>query len=97
MDIGKIEFEKEEIRNGLLRKFYEICPGALEVYMVLWANASEKNKTIRISIKTICTQTGISLCKVVGTLNKLKEVGFIEAPFEGQMGRRQLYKLKEIY
>ena len=92
-----ITFKEEEIRGGMLCNFYKICSGALEVYMALWANASGKNKTVRISIKTICAQTGISLFKVVGALNKLKETGLIEAPFEGQTGRRQLYKLKGLY
>lgn len=85
---------EEELRKGILAKFNKVWPGALEVFMVLMAYAPEKTRVARITIKTIMNETGFSLVKAIKALNRLKEVEFIEAPFEGQQGKKQIYKLK---
>lgn len=91
-----ISFKDEEIKDGMLAEFSKIHSGALEVFLVLVAYASEKTKMARIAISAIMKKTGFSLTKVVKALNRLKEVDFIEAPFEGQQGRKQIYKLKVL-
>jgi len=87
-------FEEEGIKEGELVRFYDIHPAALQVYIVLNAYASEKTKIAKVTIKTICRKTGYSLGTVVKVLDKLKIEGLIEAPFEGQQGKAQMYKLK---
>ena len=89
-------FKEAGIKNGELAQFYEICPGALGLYMVLCAYASEKSKIAKVSIETIIEKTGFSLDKVVRTIRMLKAEGLIEAPFEGRKGKAQIYKLKGI-
>jgi len=89
-----ITFKEEEIYDGVITKFNKICAGALEVFIVLIAHASERTKTVRITAKIIERETGFSPFKVVGILNRLKEAEFIEAPFEGQQGKKQIYRLK---
>ena len=91
-----IIFTEEDIKEGTLAKFNKIWPGALEVFMVLMAFASKRTKVARITIGTIMDETGFSLVKTVKALNRLKEVEFIEAPFEGQQGKKQIYKLKVL-
>jgi len=91
-----IIFTEKEIREDILAKFNKIWPGALEVFMVLMAFAPERTKVTRITIKTIMNKTGFSLVKTIKALNRLKEVEFIEAPFEGQQGKKQIYKLKVL-
>jgi len=89
-----IIFKEEEINDGLIAEYNKISSGAFEVFLVLTASASERTKATRITIKTIMSRTGFTLPKVVSALNMLKEEGFIEAPFEGQQGKKQIYKLK---
>jgi len=89
-----IIFKEEEIKGGTFAKFNRICPGAIDVFLVLVVYASKKTKAARITIDVISDETGFSLAKVVRILNRLKEVEFIEAPFEGQQGKKQIYKLK---
>ena len=91
-----ITFKEEEIKDGVLMEFNKICLGAIDVFVVLVAYASKRTKVARISIKIISEKTGFSSSKVVGILNKLKEAEFIEAPFEGQQGKKQIYKLKVL-
>lgn len=91
-----ITFKEREINEGMLAKFNEICLGAIDVFLVLVANASEKTKTARMTIDAISEKAGFSTAKVVGILNRLKEVEFLEAPFEGQQGKKQIYKLKVL-
>lgn len=85
---------EEDIREGVLAKFNKVYPGSLQVFMVLMAYASKRTKVARITIKTVMDKTGFSLVKTVKALNSLKEVEFIEAPYEGQQGKKQIYKLK---
>jgi len=89
-----IVLTEEDIKSGILVKFNKLCPGAFEVFAVLMAYASERSKVAKISLKTIIKKTGFSLTKIVGILNRLKEVEFVEAPFEGQQGKPQIYRLK---
>lgn len=91
-----ITFKEEEINDGLLAEFDKLYSGSLEVFLVLVASASKRTKATRMTIDTIMKKTGFSLTKVVKSLNKLKEAGFIEAPFEGQQGKKQIYKLKAL-
>jgi len=89
-------FEEEGIKEGTLARFWVIHPAALHIYMVLCAYASEKTKIAKVTIKTICTKAGCSLGTVVKVLDRLKAEGIIEAPFEGQQGKAQMYKLKYV-
>jgi len=89
-------FKEGEIKDGMIAEFNKICLGATEVFLVLVAYASKRTKAARMSIQTISWKTGFSTAKVVGILNKLKEADFIEAPFEGQQGKKQIYKLKVL-
>jgi DNA-binding IscR family transcriptional regulator len=89
-----ITFKEEEIKDKTLVKFNEIHRGAIDVFLVLIAYASKRTKAARITIDVISEKTGFSLFKVVRILNRLKEAEFIEAPFEGQQGKKQIYKLK---
>lgn len=91
-----ITFKEGEIRDGMLAEFYKIHSGAFNTFLVLVAYASEKSNVAEITIETIQKKTDFSLFKVVGALNKLKKAGFIEAPYEGMQGKRQLYKLKVL-
>ena len=91
-----ITFKEEEIKDGILAKFNEIHRGALDVFLVLVAYASKRTKAARITIDVISEETGFSLFKVARILNRLKEKGLIEAPFEGQQGKKQIYKLKVL-
>lgn len=91
-----ITFKEEEINNNLIVGFNRIHRGALEVFLVLVANANKRTKATRVSIDLISERTGFSLFKVAGILNKLKEAKFIEAPFEGMQGKKQIYKLKVL-
>jgi len=89
-----INFKEAEIKDGLLPAFNSVCSGALDVFIVLCANASEKTKLAKVTIKTIAFQTGFSMSKTVTILNKLKDSKFIEAPLEGHQGKVQSYKLQ---
>lgn len=89
-----ITFKEEEIKDEILVKFNRIHRGAMDVFLVLIAYASKRTKVARITIDVISEKTGFSLFKVVEILNRLKEADFIEAPFEGQQGKKQIYKLK---
>lgn len=89
-----VSLKEKEIKEGVLANFYRICPGAIEVFMVLSAYASEESKVAKISLKTLCKKTGFSLDKILRVLRRLKETNFIEAPLEGQQGKIQIYKLK---
>lgn len=91
-----ITFTEEEIRGGTFAKFNRICSGASDVFLVLVIYASKRTKAARITIDVISEETGFSLAKVVRILNRLKGVGFIEAPFEGHQGKKQIYKLKVL-
>lgn len=87
-------FKEEGIKEGALMRFYDIHPAALQVYIVLNAYASEKTKMAKVTLKIICGKTGYSLGTIAKILDKLKAEGLIEAPFEGQQGKAQMYKLK---
>lgn len=89
-----ITFKEEEIKDGILSEFNKIHRGAVDVFLVLIAYSSKRTKVARITIDIISEKTGFSLFKIVEILNRLKEAGFIEAPFEGQQGKKQIYKLK---
>lgn len=91
-----ITFKEEEVKDGTLAEFNKICLGAIDVFMVLIAYASKKTKVARMSIKLISEKTGFSTAKVVGIINRLKEADFLEAPFEGQQGKKQIYKLRVL-
>jgi len=91
-----IVFKEAEVRDGIIARFHEVCPGALNVYMVLMAYCPERTKVAKVSIKSIVEKTGFSLTKVIRVLNKLKDTDFIEAPFEGQQGKPQIYRLKTL-
>ena len=89
-----INIKDKEIKDGLLSAFHEICPGALEIHMVLCAYASESTKIARVSIKTLCLKTGFSLGKVCSIIATMKAAEFIEVPLAGQQGKTQIYKIK---
>lgn len=89
-----VNFKEKEIKEGTLAHFYRVCPGAIEVFMVLSAYASEETKVAKIPLETIREKTGFSIDKVLRVLRRLKETDFIEAPLEGQQGKIQIYKLK---
>lgn len=91
-----ITFTEGEIKDGTLVEFNKICSGAIDVFVVLVAYASKRTKVARISIDLISEKTGFSTAKVAGILNRLKEAEFLEAPFEGQQGKKQIYKLKVL-
>jgi len=87
-------FGEEGIKEGALARFYDIHPAALHIYMILNAYASEKTKIAKVTIDVMCKKTGCSLGTVVKVLDRLKAEGLIEAPFEGQQGKAQMYKIK---
>jgi len=89
-----IKFKEAEIKDELLPAFNSVCPGALDVFIVLCAYAPEKTKTAKVTIKTVALKTGFSVSKTAIILNKLKAKKFIDAPLEGRQGKVQSYKLK---
>ena len=96
MSENSIEIPKKAVKEGLLCGFYGICPGALEVSLVLKAYCSEETKMARVGVRTICEKTGFSISKVVRVLDKLETADIVEVPLKGHPGKAYIYKLKAL-
>lgn len=66
-----IEFDKADIRDGLLKKFEEVNPGALHVFLILAAH-SEDDKVAKVGVERIRRLTGFSPHKVNECLTGLE-------------------------
>jgi len=96
MNKDSIEIPKKAVKEGLLSEFYEICPGALEVSLVLKAYSSEETKMARVGVRTICKHTGFSLSKVIRVLGKLEAANIVDVPLKGHPGKAYIYKLRAL-
>lgn len=77
MTMKKIEFDKADIRDGILKKFEEVNPGALHVFLILAAH-SEDDKVAEVGVERIRKLTGFSPHKVNECLTGLEDQRLIK-------------------
>lgn len=74
---NSIEINKTDVREGLLKKFEDINPGALHVFLILSAY-SEDGKTAKITVEQIRELTEFSPHKVNECLKGLVSAKLIK-------------------
>lgn len=74
---NSIEINKTDIREGLLKKFEDINPGALHVFLILSAH-SKNDKVAEITVEKIRELTEFSPHKVNECLRGLADAKLIK-------------------